>query len=113
MLNAYKDDAEITNEQKDPIVHVSNDSNGDLIFRTHRYYEDDVNLNPDYWVITEEDVLGQYMFKIPKLGAFVQFVKSPFGIAAMVVNIGVIAGIVYLIKKGDVEPKEVVEDKTE
>ena len=38
------------------------------------------------------------MFTIPYLGAVVQFFNSPFGIAAMVVNIGVIVGIVYIIK---------------
>jgi len=95
------------------IYSINEDDDGDLLFKTHGYFENDADIYSDYWVIGEDDVLGQYSFKIPVIGAIVQFVKSPFGIAAMVVNIGVIAGIIYLIKKGDEAPKEVVEDKTE
>jgi len=71
-----------------------------LIIRTHPYYENSVDVIPDFWVLNGDDILGEYMFNIPKLGYVVEFVKSPFGIGAMVVNIGVIAGIVYLIKNG-------------
>ena len=81
------------------IYSINENVDGELNFRTHRHYEEGITVNPDNWIIDESDILGQYMFKIPKLGAFVQFVKSPFGIAAMVVNIGVIVGIVYLMKK--------------
>ena len=83
------------------IYSINENDNGDLVFKTHGYFENEADTFADYWIIGEDDILGQYMFKIPKIGAVVQFVKSPFGIAAMVVNIGVIGGIIYLIKKGE------------
>jgi signal peptidase len=73
--------------------------NGEFRIRTHPYFENSNDSFPDYWVLSEDDILGEYMFKIPKVGAVVEFIKSPFGMAAMVVNLGVIVGIVYLIKK--------------
>lgn len=76
--------------------------NGEFSIRTHPYFENSNDYVPDYWVLSEDDILGEYMFKIPKVGAVVEFVKSPFGMAAMVVNIGVIIGVVYLIKKTDI-----------
>ncbi len=100
--------------EKEVVTHyiysITENNDGELTFRTHPYYEVGAPIIPDYWVIGESDILGEYLFKIPKLGYLVQFVKSPFGMAAIVVNIGVIAGIIYLIKKE--EPK-VVEEKSE
>lgn len=89
--------------EKEVVTHyiysITEDGNGDLVFRTHPYFENVEDTIPDFWVLGEDDILGEYMFKIPKIGSFVQFVKSPFGIAAMFVNIGIIVGIVYLMKK--------------
>ena len=89
--------------EKEVVTHyiysIDVNADGDTVFRTHPYFENEADYMPDFWVLGEDDILGQYMFKISKVGAFVQFVQSPFGIAAMVVNIGVIVGIVYLIKK--------------
>ena len=88
--------------EKDVVTHyiysVDENVDGDLIFRTHRYFEDGDTVTTDFWVVGEDDILGEHLFTIPYLGAVVQFVKSPFGIAAMVVNIGVIVGIVYIVK---------------
>ena len=101
--------------EKEVVTHyiysITENNNGDTIIRTHRYFEDGVTVIPDYWVIGADDVLGQYVFKINKLGYIVQFLKSPFGIAAVVVNVGVAAGIVYLIKKGDPKVIKKEEDK--
>ena len=80
------------------IYSIKENSDGDLVFRTHPYFEDSADYVADYWVLSEDDILGEYMFKIPKVGAVVQFAKSPFGIAAMFVNVGVIVGIMYLVK---------------
>ena len=95
------------------IYSINENADGDLLIKTHQYYEDGQQVFSDYWTIGEDDVLGQYMFKIPKVGALVQFAKSPFGIAAIVVNIGVIGGIVYLIKKGEQKVLEQVDEKEE
>lgn len=72
----------------------------DTIIRTNRYYEDLDNAVPDTWLLTPDDVLGAYWFQIPKIGYVTEFLRSPFGIAAMVVNVGIIVGIVVLVKKG-------------
>jgi len=73
------------------------------IIRTNRYYENPENAVPDTWLLTPDDVLGTYWFQIPKIGYVSEFLKSPFGIAAIVVNVGIVAGIVVLIKKGTPE----------
>lgn len=103
--------------EKDVITHyiysINENDDGDLIFRTNGYFENEADTFPDYWLLGEDDILGQHALTIPKLGYLVQFVKSPFGIAALVVNAGVIAGIIYLIKKSDVKVEEKEEDKTE
>ena len=103
--------------EKDVITHyiysINENDDGDLIFRTNGYFENEADTFPDYWLLGEDDILGQHALTIPKLGYLVQFVKSPFGIAAIVVNAGVIAGIIYLIKKSDGKVEEKEEDKTE
>lgn len=91
--------------EKEVVTHyiysITENGDGTLTFRTHPYFEDTADYIPDYWVLGEADILGEYMFKVSKLGAVVQFMNSPFGIAAMIVNVGVIAGIVYIIKKSE------------
>ena len=86
---------------------------GTLVFKTHGHFDNPNDVYSDYWVIGEDDVLGQYMFKIPKVGALVRFVKSPFGIAALLVNAGVIGGIIYLMKKSEPQIIEEVKEKEE
>lgn len=81
------------------IYSINENAEGDLVFKTHRYFDEGAEVFSDYWVIGEDDVLGQHSFTISYVGAVVQFVKSPFGIAAMVVNLGIIVGIVYIMKK--------------
>ncbi len=81
------------------IYSINENTEGDLVFKTHRYFDDGAEVFSDYWVIGEDDVLGQHSFTIPYVGAVVQFAKSPFGIAAIVVNIGIIVGIVYIMKR--------------
>lgn len=95
------------------IYSITDGVDGKLVFRTHRYYENAADVSPDGWVLGEDDILGQYMFKIPKVGAVILFIKSPFGIAALLVNAGVIGGIVYLVKKGEVKVEEKKEDKVD
>ena len=81
------------------IYSINENTDGELVFKTHRYYDEGEEVFADYWVIGEDDVLGEHMLTVPYVGAVVQFVKSPFGIAAMFVNAGVIVGIIYIMKK--------------
>lgn len=87
------------------IYSINENAEGDLVFKTHGYFAESNDVYSDYWVIGEDDVLGQHSFTIPYVGAVVQFVKSPFGIAALVVNLGIIVGIIYIIKKTDKKTK--------
>ncbi len=68
--------------------------------QTNRHWEDMNDAVPDSWVLLPDDVLGTYWFQIPKIGYVTDFFKSPFGIAAIIVNVSVIGGIIYLVKKG-------------
>ncbi|MDA3931577.1 MAG: signal peptidase I [Tenericutes bacterium] len=102
------------NGEKEIVTHyiysIAKNASGDYVIRTHRYYEDDQNIAPDPWFLSKDDVLGLYNFHVPLLGYVIQFLQSPFGIAALVVNGGIIAAIVILIKR---EKKEKVIDKEE
>jgi len=84
-------------------IYSISEDDGTYYIQTHRYFDEDDEVTADPWVITGDDVLGQYAFHIPWIGAIVLFIQSPFGIAAMVVNIGVIVGIVILLKNGKAE----------
>lgn len=81
------------------IYSINENPDGDLVFKTHRHFEAGDQVFTDNWVIGEEDVLGQHIVTIPYVGAVVQFAKSPFGIAAMIVNFGIIVGIIYIMKR--------------
>ncbi|MFP4078752.1 MAG: signal peptidase I [Candidatus Izemoplasmataceae bacterium] len=72
--------------------------------RTHRHFEDEEAITPDRWVLDEEDVLGEHMLTVPNIGILIRFLQSPFGIAALVVNVGIIAGIVLLIRTDSKKP---------
>jgi signal peptidase len=56
--------------------------------------------------LSGDDVIGVYSFRVKQLGVFINFVKSPFGIAAIAVNIIVIGAIVYIVKSGKKEGKQ-------
>ncbi|RJX24334.1 MAG: signal peptidase I [Acholeplasma sp.] len=81
------------------IYSITENTEGELVFRTNRYGSDVA----DTWILQEGDVIGVYGFKIPQLGVFVNFLKSPFGIAAIAVNVIVIGAIVYIVKSGKKE----------
>lgn len=78
---------------------ITEDTPGEYIIRTNRYYAEDQEIVQDPWVLTNDDVLGEYSFRVPLLGLVAQFLQSPFGIAAVVVNAGIIVAIVILIKR--------------
>ena len=81
------------------IYSIIEDAPGEFTIRTNRYYSEDQTPVADTWRLDENDVLGLYSFKIPYLGYVTEFLKSPFGIAAIVVNAGIIITIVYMIKR--------------
>lgn len=98
-------------------VHSMDESSGEMVIRTRRYFENEEDIVIDRWTLSEDDVIGKYMFKIPKVGVPIRFLQSPFGIAALLVNAAVIAGIVILLKEDkknkmvDTNDDENTEDK--
>jgi signal peptidase len=81
-------------------IYSITDNGDDTIIRTNRYYDDDTEVVPDTWLLTQEDVHGSYWFKLPQVGLVTDFLRSPFGIGTIIVNIGIITAIVYLVKGG-------------
>jgi signal peptidase len=51
-------------------------------------------------VYTESEIIGGYAFRIPYAGRVIEFIKSPFGIGALAMNILIITSIVILVKSG-------------
>lgn len=90
-------------------IHSVNINDGEYSFRTRPYYADPADYSPDPWVLSENDILGVYSFDIPWIGTIGQFVRSPFGIAAIVVNVGVIIGIVIILRNAKEEEPEQTE----
>lgn len=93
------------------VYSIGEDGNGETTIRTRRYFEDEADIIADTWRLSEDDIIGRYLFKIPMIGIPIRFIQSPFGIAAIIVNAGVIFGIVWLIKKDKkLKDSETVQD---
>lgn len=88
------------------VYEIIQDNNGDYSFKTNPHYESTEEVIPDTWVLLEEDLLGEYMFHIPMIGSIILFLKSPFGIGAMIFNVGIIIAIFLLIKQGKKKQQE-------
>lgn len=87
-------------------INLVTEVNGERVYRTNGY-----NLPRDAWSLNDEDILGEYVFRIPYAGKIVEFIRSPFGIAAIIVNLGVIITIVYLLKKDKKSESEEVKEE--
>lgn len=88
------------------IIHsIDTNDEGERIFYTRRYLSEDPDPN---WVLTDDDIIGKYAFRIPQLGKFVDFIRSPFGIATIGFNLIVIGVIIYVVKQ-DKKSKKVIE----
>lgn len=71
-------------------------NDGVTYYKTHAYGRDDPT-QWDYWVLYDHDIIGKYAFTIPVLGIIVSFLRSPLGIAVIVIDAVIIWVIVYLI----------------
>jgi signal peptidase len=104
------------NGSKEIVTHyiydIDPNEDGSYTILTNRYYGPDQEVRPDTWELTGEDVLGLYNFHIPWVGTVILFLQSPFGIAAMIVNIGVIVAVVVMVKQGKSD-KNKDEEKSE
>ena len=71
----------------------------EAIIRTHRHFDEGETVVPDTWLIPESDVIGQTSFHIPYIGFLIGFVKSPYGLVVIAVNVVIIGAIVSINKK--------------
>lgn len=88
----YDGDSEMVTYYVDTITEVSED-----LYRITVIAED---ADVAFGVITSDNIIGGYAFRIPVLGSIIKFVKSPFGIGAIIVNGLIITGIIILVKNG-------------
>ncbi|MDC0558994.1 signal peptidase I [Candidatus Izimaplasma bacterium] len=76
-------------------------SGEEAIIRTNRHFEEGETVTPDTWLIPASDVIGAVSFHVPYAGLVVGFIKSPFGIGIILLNIVIFSGIKYINKKSD------------
>ncbi|MFA6801539.1 MAG: hypothetical protein WCR19_05480 [Acholeplasmataceae bacterium] len=75
-------------------IYSVTDVNGTPVFRVNA----EGSSTPANAILTEDTIIGGYSFRIPFLGRIIEFIASPFGIAAIVVNAAVITVIVIILK---------------
>lgn len=116
-------------EVDDIITFVSNDSITNGITITHRIVEvnyingeykyrtkGDANATPDSGIVSNNNVIGKYVFKIPKAGFIQQFMVSKTGwiVAIVLPSLGIIIyDIIKLVKKINLENLKRVEKTRE
>jgi signal peptidase len=116
------------NLEKGDLITFTADINYDGDTEMVTYYIDSISpvANEDYYrvtviaegstvpfgVITSDRIIGGYAFRLPVLGPIIEFVKSPFGIGAIIINILIISGIVIIVKQ-DKKPEVKKEDEIE
>ena len=49
--------------------------------------------DPDDWILTEDDIIGQYLFRLPRVGRFLLFAQSTTGRIVIIIDII----LIYLI----------------
>ena len=74
-------------------------SGSEAIIRTHRHFGEGETVTPDTWLIPEGDVIGTYSTHIPYIGYIINFVKSIYGMAVILINIIIITAIVKINKQ--------------
>ena len=79
------------------------------VIRTRPHFDDPEDYAPDPWVLGEDDVLGEHWFTVPRVGLVIRFLQSPYGIAALIVNVTIIASIVILLKDDKKKTNEMPE----
>lgn len=62
-------------------VHSINEEEGTFLTRPEN------QVNPDNWVLVEDDLVGQYLFRIPIIGRFLVFAQSTTGRIVIILDI--------------------------
>lgn len=72
------------------IIDIRTDEEGKLLFST----EGDANDTPDQYPVSEDDLVGIYKGRIPKVGDFAMFLQTPLGMVIFI-GIPILAFIIY------------------
>ncbi len=108
LITFYADiDYNGTDEMVTYYIYSIDDVNGVNTFRVNA---EGSNI-PANVLLLDDQIIGGYSFRIVGLGRLIEFVASPFGIAAIVVNVGVIVAIVLLIKDSNKKTKNQKEEE--
>ncbi len=84
--------ADVTNDgQDDVVVHYVHTIDRDAKTFTTR---PENTMTPDPWTLSQNDLIGSYAFRIPRIGRFMLFAQSALGRIVIVVNI-VLLYIIY------------------
>jgi len=84
------------------IIDIGTDEGGKLSFST----KGDANNAPDLRPVSEDDLVGIYKFRIPKVGDFALFLQTPLGMI-LFIGIPLLAFIVYdIIRRRHYASKE-------
>lgn len=92
-----------TDEVVTHYIYSIDTSGEEAIIRTNRHFEDNESVTPDTWLIPASDVIGTASFHIPYAGLIIGFIKSPFGIGVILLNIAIFSGVKYISKKNGKE----------
>lgn len=63
------------------IIGIQSDEDGSLLFRT----QGDANDSPDTKLVKQENIVGIYRIRIPKVGDFALFLHTPLGMLIFIV----------------------------
>lgn len=71
---------------------TGNETEG-YIIRTIRQ----AGITADPWILTEDDIIGRYLFHIPFVGYVAEFVQTPLGIVVIVIDGIALVAIILLL----------------
>ena len=82
---AFKADI-FNNDTKEVVIHYiyNIDSDGNIQTISN------VDQEPDEWLLTENDIVGEYSYRIPNIGRVFNFLTSPIGIIVIALNLSVL-----------------------
>lgn len=86
VISFVRDGAAVTHR----ITSIETDENGNLLFTT----KGDANETEDTEKVTEEQIVGTYLARVPKVGDFAMFLQQPVGML-LFIGVPVMAFIIY------------------
>jgi signal peptidase len=93
------------NGVKDIVTHyvhsVTGNATDGYIIRTIRAN----GTTQDPWILSEDDIIGLYLFHIPLVGSLMEFLQSPFGIAIVVIDAVALIAIIMLLSDKSKKPE--------